>query len=276
MILGAISSGLVPLAYLGTIAIIRTGKERERLKMILAWMGGILLICFGFSALEQQLEYRLRVLPVLIQITRGFRYLVPLLEVLVLWPLAIWWEDASETTGLKITRRLTLAAGGILILVFCAYRFPTTFEYPIPDYTFKSVVCFMKGQVICPNPALVDQAQMVEYIRVQTPPGSRFVSIPPTDIGGAIRFQSIRPLAFDSKDMLRLVMGNLGQALALKDDNQAWDAIGLRPAGEQLQAYLEFAKNRNADFAVIQNPVPDWLEDKVFYSNSTYTLLDLR
>jgi hypothetical protein len=276
MILGAIASGLVPLAYLGTIAVVRSGKERERLKLILAWLGGILLICFGFSALEQQLEFHLRVLPVLIQITRGFRYVVPLLEVLILWPLAIWWEDASEKTGLKITRRLTLAVGGILVLVFCAFRFPTTFEYPIPDYTFKSVECFMKGQVTCPNEALVDQGQVAEYIRTQTPPGSRFVSIPPTDIGGAIRFQALRPLAFDPKDLLRLVMGNLGQALALKGDNQAWDAIASKPAGEQLRTYLEFAAGVNADFAVIQNPAPDWLAGKVVYSNATYSLINLR
>lgn len=272
MILGAVSSGLVPLAYLGTIAVVRSGKERARLKLLLAWLGGILIVCLGFSALEQQLEFRLKILPVLIQITRGFRYAVPLLEALILWPLAIWWQR----TSFAITRRLALVVTGILVLVFCALRFPTTFEYPIPDYRFKSFECFARGQFTCSDAALADQAEMIEYIRTQTPPGSRFVSIPPTDIGGAIRFQALRPLAFDPKDMLRLVMGNLNQALALKDKNQAWDAIALEPAEEQLQAYLDFAAGVGADFTVIQSPAPDWLTGKVIFSNATYSLIDLR
>ena len=116
----------MPLAYLGTIAIIRTGKERERLKMILAWLGGILLICFGFSALEQQLEFRLRVLPVLIQITRGFRYVVPLLEVLVLWPFGDLVGRCLLKTGFENYAAVDSRGRG--------YPYPGILRIPLPNH----------------------------------------------------------------------------------------------------------------------------------------------
>ena len=104
MLLGILGSGLVPLAYLGAVMVFRIGKDRAKLGMLLAWLAGIMLICIGFSAIEQQLELRLKLLPVLVQITRGLRYVVPLLEILALWPLALLWEDA-------LTPRILLSLG---------------------------------------------------------------------------------------------------------------------------------------------------------------------
>jgi hypothetical protein len=48
------------------------------------------------------------------------------------------------------------------------------------------------------------------------------------------------------------------------------------PSDMQLKPYLDFSEKRNADLAVIRNPVPAWLFEKVVYSNTTYSLLDLR
>jgi hypothetical protein len=276
MLIGIFQSGLVLLAYLGAITVFRVGKERTNLGMLLGWLAGILIVCIGFSAFELQLEQRLRILPVLVQISRGLRYTVPLLEILVLWPLALLWEQVVTGQDYPVTRRLSLSVAAVLLIVFFYLSFPNSFEYPIPDYRFKSFECYARGQITCPSQVLLDQAAVIEFIREETPIGSRLISIPPVDIGGAIRFQSLRPLAFDQKDMLRLAMGDVAGAIALRNDNQVWENIPLLPAEEQLVPYLKFARRRNADFAVIQNPAPAWLEEKVVYSNTTYSLLDLR
>jgi len=269
-------TGLLPFAYLGAIFVFRVHAERPRLGLILAWMVGILFVSIGVSALEQQIEARFRVLPLLVDMARGLRYLIPLLEILILWPMALAWEKSNTETDMAVTCRLMLSILGILILLILRISFPYSFEDPIPDYRFNSFNCFSQGQLTCPSQPLQDKADVIEYIYNQTPEGSRLISIPPADIGGPIRYQSLRSEAYDPIDTNRLSLGNISEAIKMSLDDSDWKQIGFLPIDQQLKAYINFAIKKNTDFAVIQNPVPAWLEDKVFYSNSTYTLLDLR
>jgi hypothetical protein len=117
---------------------------------------------------------------------------------------------------------------------------------------------------------------MAEYIRIKTPQGSLFLSIPPLDMGGAIRYEALRPLAFDQKDMLRLSLSNVAGAMALQPYNISWEEITLLPRDEQFVAFLEFAEQRNTDFIVAQNPIPEWLASRILYANNSISLLDLR
>jgi hypothetical protein len=117
---------------------------------------------------------------------------------------------------------------------------------------------------------------MAEYIREKTSQRSLFLSIPPLDMGGAIRYEALRPLAFDQKDMLRLSLSNVAGAMALQPYNISWEEILLMPGEEQFAEFLEFAEQRNADFIVAQNPIPEWLVSRILYSNNSVLLLDLR
>ena len=276
MITGVIQSGLVLAAYAGAVMVYRFSQERERFWMVMAWIAGILIVSIVFNALEQQIEYRLQILPVLMQLNRGLRYTVPLMEVLALWPLALLWERADMHMGLRTVYRTISALTGILLLIFFSIRFPATFETPIPDYRFSALRCLATGRVVCPDPGLLDQTDMADYIRIKTPQGGLFLSIPPLDMGGAIRFEALRPLAFDQKDMLRLSLSNVAGAMALRPYNISWEEITLMPEDEQLAAFLEFAGLRNADFIVVQNPIPEWLTPRILYSNNSISLLDLR
>ena len=269
-------SGLLPLAYLGAVMVFRFPKQRFFLGLVLTWLAGIVLICFGFSSIELFVESRLRILPIFVDIARGLRYTVPLLEILVLWPLALAWEKANGEAGYPILRRACLAATGLMILLIFSFSFPRTFEYPIPDYRFKSIECFIKGQITCPSPELLDRATIIDAIRTLTPSESRIISVPPVELGGPIRYQALRSEAYDPLDTNRLVLGNVSSAMTLAGGDLEWGQIALLSPAQQLNSYLDFAKSMNADFAVIQNPVPAWLAEKVVYSNATYTLLDLR
>lgn len=276
MIAGVIQSGLVLAAYVGAVLVYRFSRERERFWMVMAWIAGILIVSIVFNALEQQIEYRLQILPVLMQLNRGLRYTVPLMEVLALWPLALLWERADELKGLRIVYKTISALMGILLLIIFSNRFPATFETLIPDYRFSALRCLATGRLVCPDPMLLDQTDMAEYIRAKTPQGSMFLSIPPLDMGGAIRYEALRPLAFDQKDMLRLSLSNVEGAMALQPFNISWEEITLMPNDEQLAAYHKLAELRNADFIVAQNPIPEWLASRILYSNKSISLLDLR
>jgi hypothetical protein len=276
MIAGVLQSGLVLAAYVGAVMIFRFSRERERFWMVMAWIAGILIVSIVFNSLEQQIEYRLQILPVLMQLNRGLRYTVPLMEVLALWPLALLWERADEIKDLKIVYKAISALAGVLLLIIFSIRFPATFETPIPDYRFSALRCMATGRLVCPDPHLLDQTDMVDYIRIKTPQESLFLSIPPLDMGGAIRYEALRPLAFDQKDMLRLSLSNVAGAMALQPFNISWEEIILMPEEDQLAAFLEFAALRNADFIVAQNPIPDWLVARILYANNSLSLLDLR
>jgi hypothetical protein len=276
MIAGVLQSGLVLAAYVGAVMVYRFSRERERFWMVMAWIAGILIVSIVFNGLEQQIEYRLQILPVLMQLNRGLRYTVPLMEVLALWPLALLWERADEIQGLRIVYKAISVLTGILLLIIFSFRFPATFETPIPDYRFSALRCLATGRLVCPDPKLQDQTDMAEYIRIKTPQGSLFLSIPPLDMGGAIRYEALRPLAFDQKDMLRLSLSNVAGAMALQPYNISWEEITLLPRDEQFVAFLEFAEQRNTDFIVAQNPIPEWLASRILYANNSISLLDLR
>jgi hypothetical protein len=271
-----LQTGLLPLAYLGAIFLFRSERERPRFYLVLAWIAGILFVSIGVSALEQQIEFRLRILPLFVDMARGLRFLIPLLELIILWPMALGWESSRAGTDLAIVRRLALSILGIIVLIFLNLSFPNSFEVPLLDYRFKTISCISQWHLTCPSQTLLDQEKVIEYIRSNTPEGSRLISLPPADIGGAIRFQALRSESFDPRDMIRLTLGNLAGAIKLRSENAAWEIITSLPADKQLQPFLEFAAGRNTDFAVIKSPAPDWLASKVVYSNATYSLLDLR
>jgi len=272
---GLFFSGLVLLAYFGATIIYRFESERRTLGLILLWLGGIILVCIGLSTIEQQIEFKLRTIPILVQITRGLRYMIPLLEVLVLWPLALAWRHTSSSSEIAVIRRLGLAILGIAILIFFSRTFPQTYDFPIPDYRFNSINCFIKGQLTCTNQNQLDKVSIIEFIQNKTPDDSLFISIPPTDIGGAVRFEGLRSVAFDPNDRNRIALGDLAGAIAMNKANVEWDQISNQPANQRMRDYFEFSRKMGADYVVIQSPAPDWLHDNEIYSNSTYTLITL-
>ena len=272
---GTFFSGLVILAYFGATMVYRFQLERITLGLILIWLGGIILVCIGFSTIEQQIEFKLRTIPILVQITRGLRYIIPLLEVLALWPLALAWRRTTSSSEIAVIRRFGLSFLGIAIFMFFSITFPQTYEYPIPDFRFNSINCFIKGQLTCTNQNLLDKASIIEFIRNEIPDDSLLISIPPTDIGGAVRFEGLRSVAFDPNDRNRIALGNLAGAIAMNKENMEWDQISNRPLNQQLSDFLKFSLEKGADYVVIQSPAPEWLQENEIYSNSTYALISL-
>jgi hypothetical protein len=271
-----LKSSLLPLAYLGAVIVYRNPSERQNLCLILVWLAGIVFICIGFNSFEQFIEFKMRALPILVDVIRGFRYTIPLLEVLVIWPLAIFWIKAGPEIEFAVFRRIIIVGLVAILLTLFTLTFPRTFAELIPDFRFQTFNCLVEGQVTCPSQELKDKLAIIEYIRKNSKEGSLLISIPPTDMGGAIRFHANRPVSFDPGDMNRLALGNVAKAIEMNIDNLDWTNIGSLPIDQQLYKYLTFARKKHTDFAVIQSPAPDWLAGKVVYSNTTYSLIDLR
>jgi hypothetical protein len=276
----AASTFLLPLAYIGSTLVFRQPAEKKHLGLILSWLAGIFFVCVGLSSFELFLESRLNHLPVFLDLIRGLRYTIPLMEILVLWPLALYWNQAEPGTELANMRRMCLAGIGLVVFILFTILFPTTFtaQFPTfhyPNYRFQVLHCLRDGSLVCPSQALKDEREIVEFIRTNTAQDASIISIPPTDLGGAIRFQAIHPIAFDPGDMIRLAPGNLSQALDMEKDIKEWSAINLLSGDEKLKKYLEFGRRKKAELAIIRNPIPDWLFENVIFNNQTFSLVSL-
>ena len=97
---------LLPLAVVGFYLLWRFGKaERALVVMVLTWFSAVLLISVGLPVVERLVENALHRLPVDTELARGMRYLVPLLLIFWLWPLAELsrrWSGRWAARGLAI------------------------------------------------------------------------------------------------------------------------------------------------------------------------------
>ena len=271
---------LIPLAYIGSAMVFRHREERQRLGLILYWIAGIFIISVGLSAFEIFVESRLQHLPIFLDLIRGLRYTIPLLEILVFWPLALSWNNSESPANLGIVRRIGLATLGLGICVFFSQMLPKTFtdqfpDFRFPNYRFQTFECMYHGQVVCPSQELKDELGIIEYIRTKIDENDLVISIPPVSLAGAVRFQALHPIAFDPNDITRIAPGNLSNAIAMEKDGKEWSRIELLPVDEKLEKYMEFARRKQAEIAIGQNPIPEWLIGKVIFSNQTYSLISL-
>lgn len=172
-------------------------------------------------------------------------------------------------------RRIGSAGLAVSIIVFFSLKFPNTFTDQFWNNHFRSLECLTYGQVVCPRQELKDGLEINEFIRFNTENHASVISIPPANLGGAVRFQALHPVVFIPTDMIRLAPGNLSSAIAMEKDVQEWSKIDLLPEDEKLQKYLEFARRKQAELAIIRNPIPEWLIGKVIFRNQTYSLISL-
>jgi hypothetical protein len=279
-LLAGLTYSLIPLAYLGSTQVFRHPEERQRLGLILLWVAGLLIISVGLSSFEIFIESKLHQLPILLDLIRGLRYVIPLLEILVFWPLALSWNNAGLAADLGAVRRFGLAGLALGIIVIFSLMFPKSFtdQFPgfrFPDHRLKTLECLAGGKVVCPRKELQDESEMIEYIRSNVEKNIAVISIPPLYLGGAVRFQALHSVAFDPNDLTRLAPGNISRAMEMEKDMKEWSQIDRLPGEEKMEKYLDFGRRKQAGIAVIRNPVPEWLNANIVFSNQTYSLIRL-
>ena len=116
---------------------------------------------------------------------------------------------------------------------------------------------------------------MIEYIHSNVEKNIAVISIPPLYLGGAVRFQALHSVAFDPNDLTRLAPGNISRAMEMEKELKEWSQIDRLPGEEKMDKYLDFARRKQAGIAVIRNPVPEWLNADIVFSNQTYSLIRL-
>jgi hypothetical protein len=245
--------------------------ERPRLKQMLTWIAGIVIVSILVPWIENTIERLLRLIPLQTELMRGMRYLVPFLFI-------FWFYPFAELTGRSIRPSLTRAVftvGTFLTLSWLIVNPPGPLVY-IP-YTLR---CWQSGQFICTN--TTDHSDALTYIREETPEGSKFaVFLTNRWSGIEVRYLGLRPMVYAFKDRGQLVYTNV-EALEewyayQQRENAIYSPRKTPTLDEKRLRIVEFASDARADYILTNFPFPPDAQSQLgvvaVYQNETYSIL---
>ncbi|HSB00536.1 MAG TPA: hypothetical protein VLE49_07790 [Anaerolineales bacterium] len=245
--------------------------ERPRLKQLLTWVAGIVIISILVPWIENTIERLLRLIPLQTELMRGMRYLVPFL-------LVFWFYPFAELTRRSVRAGLTravFAVGTLLTLGWLVMNPPQPFVY-----TSHMLNCWRSGQFICPNNTAHSDA--LTYIREETPEGAKFaVFLTNRWSGIEVRYLGLRPMVYAYKDRGQLVYTNIEALQEWYSDQQRENEIyspRKTPTVEEKRLRIvEFARQAGADYILTNFPFPPDVQSQLnviaVYQNSSYSVL---
>jgi hypothetical protein len=160
---------------------------RKRIMLIFIWAAGILFVAVGLTFMEETLCKMCDVGRFQMDSVRGIKYLVPLMLLLCLIPLA---QISSTFASRSLGRSMTMLAGA-LIMFGWAYQNP-------PSFFIDSVRSWLQGEITPPisetEKAIVEA---VEIVHKDTPNNSRLLAL---SLPLEIRYSALRPIVYAYKD----------------------------------------------------------------------------
>lgn len=266
---GLLWYGLAGLAV--TVVLFR--NERPRLKQLLTWMIGIIVISILIPWIETEIERLLRLIPLQTELMRGMRYLIPFLFIFWFYPFA---ELTRQSTRNGFTRAI-LVLGTLLTLGWLLVN---------PPYPFRNVepvfACWQNGQLICPKN--MEHADALAYIRESTPEGSKFtVFLTSRWSGIEVRYLALRPMVYAFKDRGQLLYTNIESLQQWNEyqqrENEIFSPRKSPTLDEKRTRMVKFSGDAGADYILTDFPFPPDMQDQlhitIVYQNSTYSILKI-
>jgi hypothetical protein len=174
----------------------------------------------------------------------------------------------------KRTIRITSVFTGLTLLGL--WNWQTGFaKVPVID---KTIRCWMEGRLTCPAPENDERADFFEAVNTITSPGETVLS---EDL--AIRYYSLRPLAFLKKDGATFAFSDHTSLLTWYPKSLRYDEIAKlredKPAFAY--AYWQFGLDLGADYVVLDaegyKAIKEQLpREALVYQNSMFSLLKTR
>jgi hypothetical protein len=254
---------------------------KTEVKLLLTWVLGLLFVGSGITLIEAAIDARMEIMPVLLQLNRDLRYVVPLMEISVLLPLAIIANRIKTTNWKGIIQKsvmMILGAGLVAILVF-SFRTQTKDKLDLKGYAQQAIKCWTGGTFFCPDSTNNDLKETLAFISEQTNSDAGFISIPPVKMSRLIRYQGLRSVVFESADIKTLLTSNMSAYFAIQSQVEVWNNIGgISDEAERFAAYLDFASANQADYAVVSaDDAANYLPDtyNVVFTSGEYAIVKI-
>jgi hypothetical protein len=274
-------SWLLPIAAIFWVIGRQKTKYRFEMDLFLIWVIGLLVVSVGVTHIESVLDTKFQVLPVLLELNRDLRYIVPILEIIIVVTLAGISNAIQLTTWSKVLQRGVISIAGIFIILLLAvgYRSVTKDILDMHGYAQQAVTCWFQGDLFCPDPSPQDRQNVLSYITNHTDTSASFISIPPTNLSKLIRYQGLRSVSFDIDDTKTYIAVDIAKYLSLNPQIKRWQHIQtISDEGSRFLSYLDFAKAAGANYAVVSaNDVQDFGVGSfsVIYSSGFYAIIKL-
>jgi hypothetical protein len=274
VIVQLIASGILPLAVLALLyfLVVQKRGERKDLRVIGAWLGGLLVVCVLLPELERLADPWLKMITVQMMLIRGLRYVPPLLLV---FSLLAFFRDAkndSKNQGVLEKWFLGFLVLGCLALIIV--------RNPQDPYFTQEIKCLSTGHWVCPTQKELDAVDVIQALDDHTQVSDTVLFIPPSnvDFSTAIRFQALRNMGYSNPDMTRLSL-NPGLQIIIASKLELWESIELADQNDALSAYLSLAEDMQTDYLIVS--LENFPEESLamldpVYENSYYALVQVQ
>ncbi len=264
---------LVPVSLAGFVVTwILKKSDRVQVKLVLMWAAGIFIASVLIPFTERIVEQQLQILPLETELVRCIRYLVPLLLLFWLWPLAEWTHRVS-----KIQSRWAAFLLGIVLVGFWGAT-----NRPAVGDMLEAVKCFSQAHLVCATPRPLDE--LVGVLRTETQAGEGIFfynqDLSATSQSLSVRYAALRPLVYSYRDSGILGYSSRASLPDWLETTLEVDAIrAATDPQERLARLIPLAKSLEAGYMIIDFEItPEMLNDlpvTVVMQNDMYTLLEL-
>jgi hypothetical protein len=254
------------LAVAGIVFTHRLG-DRRRVAMVLLWAAGVVGASVVVPAAVRAYARYAGTLPLESQLTRNLRYLLPLILLFTLWPLAEW----SRRTAREAWWRAVPLGLGIALTANWWDGHPPT------DVVRNALRCWSRGRLLCPGTKYDRTEEAMEAVKRVVPEG---VPIVTTRLEGQFRYATLRPLAYAYKHHEQFIYSN-------HERLREWDrkrrrmerALASATPRDRLRRLVKFAARCEAGFLLVHFRVRSGdlqgLPASLAWSNGQYSLVKL-
>ncbi len=229
----------------------RRSKSSDNVLMAVAWVLGIIASAILFPWAHKSLAQSQRVLPVEIDFIRSIRFLIPLMFVFCLWPLAYWSQVLREGGRAFWPARIALALAGIVFITLTLYNFPSFL-----GTAGNGIKYLVQGRESCSG-RFASQSRLTEVldaVKRSVPPGGKMFSNS-THLQVMCRHYCLRPLVWAKKDMGIKYYNANGAALPEWERirNQMYASLGQKDAFSKQDGIVALARGLGAQYLLV-----DW------------------
>jgi hypothetical protein len=253
-------------AICASVAVLRIYPERRKDILLLAiWAVGILFVAVGLTFVEQTICRIYDLKRIQMDSVRGIKYIVPLILILCLWPLA---EISRRMQPRSLSRALVMLAGALLVTGW-AWGHP-------PKMFLDAARAWSKGSLTPPISRVETSGiEALNAVRCLTPPGSRILS---TALALEIRYCALRPVVYAYKDGGIFADTNLEALLKWEKVRKEMDsACSVKDEKTRLARLLVLTRELRADYLLVDFSVRPGLASssgaKVVWSNQSLSLV---
>lgn len=252
----------------------RNSPDGRRVVAVSMWVIGICIGCVVFTMFDYGIARLLGRNPLQIQFIRSLRNFFPLLYIFFLWPFAL---SCRKIAGDKLTTKIFSLVPALICAIFI-FRWIRINEFEKTPVMESTLNCWQDGKIVCSeNEWLGTRAGFYGELQELTPENSRILG---DDL--AIRYFSLRPMAFSKKDGGAFSVTNHRALLEWYEDMRIYDEVMLLKNDRHayVDAYTDFAELVQADYLVLEEPYssqkyyPAGL--KLVFSNAGYSLFEIQ